>query len=83
MVVGAFTDQAYNPILLTNDDARMLRSEAGAPEHLLLGWIAMRARALPCELGIEDVEELVDARDACGATLSVARVHDEPSLCAS
>ena len=45
MLVGAFTDQAHNLILLANDEARMLRSEAVAPEHLLLGWIATRAYA--------------------------------------
>lgn len=43
MVLGAFTDQAYNLILMANDEARVLRSEAVAPEHLLLGWIATRA----------------------------------------
>ena len=34
MLVGAFTDQAHKLILLANDEARMLRSEAVAPEHL-------------------------------------------------
>jgi hypothetical protein len=37
MVVGAFTDQACNLILLAHDEARMLRAEAVAPEHPLIG----------------------------------------------
>jgi hypothetical protein len=37
MVVGAFTDHACNLILPAHDEARMLRTEAVAPEHPLLG----------------------------------------------
>ncbi len=35
-VVGLFTDQAYNAILLAEDEARMLGQAAVEPEHLLL-----------------------------------------------
>lgn len=34
--IGSFTDQAYNAILLAEDEARMLGQPTVAPEHLLL-----------------------------------------------
>lgn len=37
-MLGAFTDQAYNLILLAEDEARMLGHPAVEPEHLLLAF---------------------------------------------
>lgn len=62
MVVGAFTDQAYNLILMANDEARLLRSEVGhtrAPAARLDRGKGVRA--LQREFGIEDVVGPVDA----------------------
>ena len=42
MLVGAFTDQAHNLILLANDEARMLRSECCCCERIMFAGLEWR-----------------------------------------
>lgn len=53
--LGWFTDQAYNAILLADDEARMLSHVSVEPEHLLLattrfGNVARLLAGLPADL---------------------------------
>jgi hypothetical protein len=71
-MLGAFTDQAHNLILLAGDEARMLGKSVVEPEHLLLA-LSRRGtvQSLFAERGVtgSDVYAAVVGRSAVGDDL--------------
>ncbi len=75
--MGRFTDQAYNAILLAEDEARMLRRPTVEPEHLLLAT-ARRGnveRLLTREgIAASDIHRTLVGRGGVGAELVLGPV---------
>ena len=82
MVLSAFTDQAYNLILLAEDEARMLGQPLVEPEHLLLALTRHgNVRALCERHGItgSDVFAAIMAERGIGDELVLGRVPRSPA----
>ena len=66
-MLGAFTDQAHNLILLAEDEARMLGRPVVEPEHLLLALLRHgNVRSLFAERGIGGSDVYAAIVRACG-----------------
>jgi ATP-dependent Clp protease ATP-binding subunit ClpA len=76
-VLGVFSDQAYNLILLAEDEARMLGRSEVEPKHVLLAL--MRRGNVESLLGAQgvtagDTYRVIVARDGIGPDLVLGRV---------
>jgi hypothetical protein len=76
-VMGAFSDQAYNLILLAEDEARMLGQASVGPEHVLLAlarsgnveWLLARRKVTAA-----DIHRVIVSRGGLGEELCLGRV---------
>jgi hypothetical protein len=81
-VLGAFTDQAHNLILLAEDEARMLGRPVVEPEHLLLALLRHgNARRLFAERGVSgsDVYAAIVGASGVGDDLVLGAVPRSPT----
>lgn len=76
-VLGVFTDQAYNLILLAEDEARMLGRAEVEPKHVLLALArGGNVESLLAERGVtaSDIHRVIVRADAVGSELVLGRL---------
>lgn len=81
-MLGAFTDQAHNLILLAEDEARMLGRPVVEPEHLLLALLRYgNVRSLFADQGItgSDVYAAIVGASGVGDDLVLGSVPRSPA----
>lgn len=77
-MLGVFTDQAYNLILLAEDEARMLGCAEVEPKNLLLALArGGKVESLLAERGItaSDIHRAIVRAEGIGPDLVLGRVH--------